>query len=401
MTDSLRATPSHAVTAPLSHSERLSLFAVLSSCLGVGLLFGIQPPLIAFALEREGYSSFTIGTINSLSTVAIIAFGPLYPRLIDRFTPRWSMFGGMAVSAVVLVLMPLCSGVTAWAVLRTLSGFALGMEWIASEIWLNRLAADHNRGKIMGLYAAVFAGGVFIGPLMLQWSGTTGAKPFLLGTAVLLVTSLPLMAAHRAPGPVGGDAPRRGFGALLRSAPTVMLAGLVAGLVESADISLLPVFGLKSGLGEDRALALITVFLAGNVLLQVPLGHLADRFGRRLMLGACALVSAAGPLLLPAVLGSSPWLWALLLVWGGTMYTFYTQGISLIGDEFPEQDLAAANTLFVMVYCAGGALGPSLGGIAMDATGPTGLLWFVSGGAALLVVQLLVGRRRTGSELRA
>jgi len=43
----------------------------------------------------------------------------------------------------------------------------------------------------------------------------------------------------------------------LKAAPVVMLAALVAGLVESADLTLLPLFGLHSGLDEHAALLLL------------------------------------------------------------------------------------------------------------------------------------------------
>src|SRR5208337_4613236 len=102
----------------------------------------------------------------------------------------------------------------------------------------------------------------------------------------------------------------------------VMGAALIAGLVESADLSLLPLYGLREALSERSALLLLTVFLAGNVALQLPIGMLADRLGRRLMLGVCALASGVGPLLLQGSL-HEPWLlWPLLFLWGGTMYAF-------------------------------------------------------------------------------
>ena len=76
----------------------------------------------------------------------------------------------------------------------------------------------------------------------------------------------------------------------VRTAPIVMLAAAVAGLVESADLTLLPLFGLHAGIGERAALLLVTVFMAGNVILQTPIGLLADRFGRRFLLGMLRVV---------------------------------------------------------------------------------------------------------------
>ena len=79
------------------------------------------------------------------------------------------------------------------------------------------------------------------------------------------------------------------------------------------------------------------------------------------------------------------------------MYGFYTQGIALLGESFPLRELAAANAVFVMVYCAGGVVGPGLGGLAMDAWPAFGLTGFVSGAALLMVLGLFIEARRRGA----
>ena len=387
-------TPSESAPATSTAAHRRSLAAVFSSTLGVGLIFGFQPPLIALILERGGASSFEIGAITSASTIAVIVLGPFYPRAIAWLGLKRAIVAGTAFAVVVLLLMPLLTGAAAWFVLRLVTGCALGLEWIASEIWLNRLATDASRGTIMGVYATIFALGVVAGPLMLQLTGTTGWPPFVVGALALALTALPLLVVNHV-SPAACDTDRsRPLVALLRAAPVVMLAALVAGLVESADLSLLPVFGLKSGLNERYALLLVTVFLAGNVILQLPIGALADRYGRRFVLAACALASTLGPLLLPPAMALPLLMWPLLFVWGGTMYGFYTQGIALLGESFAARELAGANTVFVMVYCSGGVIGPSLGGLAMDLWQPDGLVAFVSGAALLLALGLAAEPRR-------
>src|SRR6516164_227158 len=371
-----------------SGSQTFSLAAVFSASFGVGLIFGFQPPLMALVLERGGASSFEIGAVTSISAVAVMLCGPLYPGAIRRLGLRLAVILGVAVSTAVLFVMPLLPGFQGWFVLRFVTGCSLGLEWIASEIWLNRLATDQTRGTVMGTYATVFAAGVMSGPLLLQLTGTSGCRPFVVGAVCLALTALPLLAARD---PEAGDATgdRLQWLRIARAAPIVMLAALIAGLVESAYVSLLPVFALLRGLDEHSALLLVTVFLAGNVILQLPIGRLGDRLGRYRVLALCAAVCVIGPILLSAVMGV-PWLvWPLLLLWGGTMYGFYTQGIALLGESYPHAELADANTVFVVVYCAGGIVGPSLGGLAMDAWTPNGLLVFLSAAPLLLAAGLL------------
>jgi MFS family permease len=376
-------------------SQSYRLAAVFSASFGVGLIFGFQPPLMALVLERGGASSFEIGAVTSISTVAVMVCGPFYPRAIARLGLRRSVILGIAVSTAMLLVMPFLAGFQGWLVLRFVTGCALGLEWIASEIWLNRLSTDQSRGTVMGTYATVFAAGVMAGPLLLQLTGTAGWRPFGAGALCLALTALPLFAARSGADSDTAPRDRLPWTKVVRAAPIVMVAALIAGLVESAYVSLLPVFALLRGLDEQHSLVLVTVFLAGNVLLQLPIGRLGDRLGRQRVLALCAAVCVIGPIVLSAVLGV-PWLaWPLLLLWGGTMYGFYTQGIALLGESYPREELADANTVFVVVYCAGGIVGPSLGGLAMDCWSPNGLLVFLSVAPLLLAAGWLRRARST------
>jgi MFS family permease len=370
------------VTAP---SRRLILAAVFSSSLGVGLIFGFQPPLIALSLSRLGYSSFDIGAVTAASLIAVILCGPFYPRAIAYLGLKRCIVGGIVFAAGILPLMPLWPSAALWLVLRFIAGCALGLVWIASEIWMNNVSGTESRGTVMGIYGTVFSLGIVAGPLLLEFTGTEGAKPFAIGAGCLILTLLPLAVLRRVTSVAQEFTPLRDIWVALKTAPIVMLAALVAGLVESADLTLLPLFGMRSGMDERAALLLVAVFMAGNVILQVPIGLLADRYGRRFMLGICAATSCVGPLLLQRCLGTPVLLWPLLVIWGGTLYAFYSQGVALLGEKFAVENLPSANTLFVMVYCLGGVIGPSTGGMAMDTWPSWGLPVLLSGAALLML----------------
>jgi MFS family permease len=372
-------------------SRRLILAAVFSSCLGVGLIFGFQPPLIALTLSRLGYSSFAIGAVTAASLIAVILCGPFYPRAIVRLGLKRCIVGGIVFAAAILLLMPLHPSVPFWLALRFVAGCALGLVWIASEIWMNSASGTESRGTVMGIYGTVFSIGIVAGPILLEFTGTQGAKPFVIGAACLILTLLPLAVLPQTTSAAQEFTLLRGLSGTLKAAPIVMLAALVAGLVESADLTLLPLFGMHSGLTERAALLLVAVFMAGNVALQVPIGLLADRYGRKTLLGICAATSCIGPLLLQRSLGTPLLLWPLLIVWGGTLYAFYSQGVALLGEEFPVENLPSANTLFVMVYCLGGVIGPSAGGMAMDLWPSRGLPVLLSGAALLMLGGLALG----------
>ena len=97
--------------------------------------------------------------------------------------------------------------------------------------------------------------------------------------------------------------------------------------------TIFPVYGVRLGLGQDTAVRMLSVFLAGSVVLQVPIGWLADRLGGEAMLAAGAAAGLAGALALPLVLEGA-FLWPLLFLWGGAVTGHYTVSLSLLGERF-------------------------------------------------------------------
>jgi MFS family permease len=100
-------------------------------------------------------------------------------------------------------------------------------------------------------------------------------------------------------------------------APVLLAAVAMFGLFDQATLSLLPAYGLSHGLSVAVSAAALGVLNVGNVVLQVPIGWLADRLPRRHVLAGCAAATVAGCAALPVAV-TTPWLlWPLLFVWGG------------------------------------------------------------------------------------
>ena len=161
---------------------------------------------------------------------------------------------------------------------------------------------------------------------------------------------------------------------LIAVAPAITLAGLAGGAIESAGYTLLPVYGVKVGLSEATAVLMLTMYYAGNLLLQIPLGVLADRFDRKRALVACFVVALTCPVLLPLTMSLEPLKWVILVVWGGATLAMYTLSLAVMGESIPRAELAGANAAFVIMYELGGVSGPPVAGGAMDLAGPHGLM---------------------------
>ena len=388
---------SSSVPALTDHARRRAMVALLSVSLGAGLMIGITMPLMSMLLELRGTDTLLIGLNAAMSTFAILLTGPFLPLAIRRFGTLPVMYLSIVFGIAVLLLMPVFTSLGAWFVLRFALGISVGIAWIASEAWLNAIVTDRNRGKMLGLYVTCFAGGFALGPVIVGTVGLEGPVPFLIAAAILGASALPLPLARHALPPVPSHAAGN-TGRLMLLAPTIMLAAAISGLSDATVFALLPVYALRVGFAPETAVLLLSTFLAGNLALQVPLGWLADRMNRRLLLAICGAAGVLGPLAFAAALGTplgmplGTWLvWPLLFAWGGVVMGVYTIGLCMLAERFDAATLSGANAAFVMLYSLGSMSGPVLGGAAMTLWDPHGMLVF-GAGASLLFLLIVLAR---------
>eukprot|EP00494_Astrolonche_serrata_P025094 UN25355 len=109
-------------------------------------------------------------------------------------------------------------------------------------------------------------------------------------------------------------------------------------IFDAATLSLLPVYGIQTGLSLSTAATALTFLIVGNIVLQFPLGWLADRYPHRRILMGCALITGGGLLVLPMVM-NSVWMWPTLVIVGATGYGVYTVSLTSLGDRFQGQEL--------------------------------------------------------------
>ena len=372
--------------------RRLSLLAVNLCVLGVGVGIGALVPLMALRLAERGVGATVIGLNAAMFPLAVLVVGPMLPRLLARLGSLRSLYLGLSVTALSVLLLPLLPSLGAWFLLRFLSGAAASIQWVISETWLNIVATERDRGRIMGLYASVLAAGFAIGPLIISAVGIDGWLPFLLVALAIALGAVPIFFAGDLVPPMPAQS-QASLLATLRVQPLVMACGLAGGLMDFALFAFLPIYGLGHGLSEDSAVLILSLFIGGNVLLQIPIGWVADHMSRRAMLLVVILVTLLGALLLPLAIGAGWWLYPLLVLWGGTTFAVYTLALGLLGDSFPPAQLAAANVALVMVYQVGSVIGPTLSGTAIDLTGPEGLVAVVAVSAtALLIAFFKIGK---------
>jgi len=372
--------------------RKRSLAAVISSMVVVNLVYGLTLPLLSLVLDSQGYSKTIIAMSIVAQASAGVLLAPLMPRLITRLGAARVMQQATLLAAAMLIVLGLFQNVFLWFPVRFLLGAAGSMLWSASETVINELADDDWRGRIIGMYGSAGAAGFALGPLVLIMTGTDGILPFAVTAAFVAAASLPLFwLPNEANAYADKDHPslRR----LFRLVPHIMLLNLAYAAAVEAFIAFFPLFGIHIGLGEARSLSLLTTFAFGGVVLQLPLGWLADHVQRYRLLLSCIILTMIGFLILPWIITSSVAGPIFIFVLGGAEGMIYALGVILLGQRFRGAELAAASVLFTGMWGAGTMLGPLIVGAGMDILGDLSMSYLIAAIYLIYLPVFFVSRR--------
>ncbi|GAA2798502.1 MFS transporter [Crossiella cryophila] len=369
-------------------SRRWEPVAAVSTVAVVGLATGLAIPLVSLRLAAAGAFSAVVSAAAALPALGILCAAPLTGPLTRRWTVKTVLLGALALSALSLLLLTTTADLTAWLVLRFTVGAAAGILLALGETWINEVAADGVRGRWVAVYTSVFTLCQVSGPGLLAWLGSGGSVPILVTVAAHLPGVL-LLALTRCE--VGGGHQQRSFGLLgfARRAPVIVLAVLMFSFFDSVVLALFPLYGMAYGHPEQVAVLLVGAVFAGDALLQVPLGWLADRVDRGRLHLACGVVVLLLALGLPVLMAHPVLLWPALVLLGGAAGGVYTLGLVRIGEGFRGADLVTANACATTVWGLGSLAGPPLGGLAVELLRPDGLMLAL---AAVTGLFLLSGR---------
>lgn len=357
-----------------------SLAAVIAGLTVAAMTAGFNAPLFAARLDAADYGATLIGLSAAASAIGLFVVAPLAPALLARHGLARVMIVASLLEVVHYLACSLTQDFYVWTFLRLLMGGIGGVLWIAGEVWITQAATDATRGRVLAIYNSFFGLGTAAGPSVLSAIGHQGALPFVVAAAIVLVSVLPILWA-RALAPViehddsngGGGFAVRALLAPLRLAAVPMMLNLSYALVFAGLWTFLPVFAVDSGLPVDRAFQQLTAFSVGTIVLQFPVGWLSDRFDRRLIatvLMAASLAAVASMNLFVHVPGLD---FAYFFVLGGIVSGVYVVALSLIGERFRGSALAAAITVYTLMWSAGSMVGPPLVGLATQVAAADGL----------------------------
>ncbi|WP_297355079.1 MFS transporter [Paraburkholderia sp.] len=392
--------------------------------------FGIGFMVLPVWLAHQGLDAPRAGLFSATQWAGMFAGLLSAPRLVERFGARRTVLLALAATVIAFASIRALTW-PLWIVPGFLLGLGMGLRWIANETWLYRLVPADASGRVVGMHEALIAVAGVIGPALAAWYGVDGPIIFMAGAACTFAAAIPLWLA-------GSDAAddantqssqlARASGAnevledtesdeaadalqTTRSAqyaaskqangidPLIalgMVVVVVGGLGDGALFGLFPLFANGRGLSVTQTATLLTCFGVGGMVLQFPVGWLADRTSLATAVMVCAAISALSIVSFGLAAPASWLLGASALLLGGLNSAFLTLGVYAAASS-AKVALIRNMRLISLTFCASSIVGPLLAGFAMNALGNDMLIWqlaLASGALAVYTLGLLEGRRQ-------
>ena len=270
--------------------RRWFLLTILTVAYGMGAfgMLGVSP-LTPSLVEGFRLARLQVAFIVPSVYVGGLLFSLPAGRLADRWGVRPTFLGGMAVGAGGLALA--AGGPGFWLFLFCL--FLAGIGWSVVNPVLGKAIVDlfpvRERGVAMGIKQMGLTVGGVISALILprvaaawSWRVAIAACALTMGAPVLASwRTLAPLAVARVDGTRMPGVPRADNWWWLRRPPLLTLfgAGLALGMVQSAVLAYLPLYGVEVlGLGAVAAGGLVAAAQAGGAAARLGLGAASDRW---------------------------------------------------------------------------------------------------------------------------
>jgi len=341
----------------------------------VAVGFGVMIPVLPIFAASFGVSNFQIGLVVSAFAGMRLAISPFCRRISDRIGHRRTIGIGMWIVGVSSALCGIAGGYWELLLWRAVGGLGSAMFTISATALLLASVGPDLRGRASGLYQGGFLLGGMTGPAiggLLAGVSLTAPFYFYAGTLVIAGT-IAYTQLHDPAGMAEAAAapPTRPLGDVIRDVrfQAACLLGFGSGWqsfgVRSALVPILMVMFLHespSWTGWAFAIAAVAQTLA----LQ-PTGRATDLIGRRPVMVAGGLISAAATLATPFV----PHLTVLIIVlcvYGVGAAALGTGPTAALGDATKDAGSQPV-AIYSMIGDLGAIIGPLAAGLLADQFG--------------------------------
>lgn len=354
------------------------------------LAIAVLNTLVPLWLAHENLPTWQVGMVGSSYFTGNLVGTLLTGWLIKRQGFNRSYYLASLIFAAGCAGLGLMTGFWSWMMWRFIAGIGCAMIWVVVESALMCSGTSHNRGRLLAAYMMVYYVGTVLGQLMISKMPTDLASVLPWVTALILTAILPLLFTRIVNDRSENQEATPVWPMLrLRHARLGVNGCIISGIVLGSLYGLMPLYLNHQGVSDAGIGFWMAVMVSAGIVGQWPVGRLADRFGRLLVLRVQVFIVILGCLAMLSNAAMGPTLFVL----GAAGFTLYPVAMAWACEKVEHHQLVAMNQALLLSYTVGSLLGPTFTSMLMQNFSDN-LLFVMIAGVAF--VYLLILLRKAG-----
>ncbi|MDR9884340.1 MFS transporter [Enterobacter hormaechei] len=336
---------------------------LLCGLLLLTLAIAVLNTLVPLWLAHENLPTWQVGMVSSSFFTGNLLGTLLTGSLIKRFGFNRSYYLASLIFAVGCAGLGLMVGFWSWMVWRFIAGVGCAMIWVVVESALMCSGTSRNRGRMLAAYMMVYYVGTVLGQLMVSKLPTDLMSVLPWVTGMVLAAILPLLFTRIVNQNSEHQEATHVWPMLrLRQARLGVNGCIISGIVLGSLYGLMPLYLNHQGVSDSGIGFWMAVMVSAGIVGQWPIGRLADRFGRLLVLRVQVFVVIMGCLAMLSNAAMAP----ALFILGAAGFTLYPVAMAWACEKVEHHQLVAMNQALLLSYTIGSLLGPTFTAMLMQ-----------------------------------
>jgi MFS family permease len=354
------------------------VWATWALFVGLGLLLvgvGLFATALGVRAEVSGANDLALGLIGASYYGGFLAGATLTTSALHRVGHVRVYTALASLLAAVMITTGLTDSPAGWIPLRFVSGACIAGLYVVAESWLNQLAANEHRGRLLAVYMVVTSGAYGIGQILVGSVESTTVAAFAVAALLTSIAVAPVALSEDAKPPEIERSVHLELRKLAKVVPTGVGTCLLVGLTHGAFIAMGAIYATRAGLSSAEAGRFVAVTAVGGVLTQWPISTASDEIDRRFVGFVIALGSVAASVWL---LAAGPEGWAglgAMTVLGGLSLPLYSIAAAYTNDWVEPEHVTGAASQLIVLYGIGAFVGPMVTAGLMRVLGVDGYPW--------------------------
>lgn len=336
---------------------------LLCGLLLLTLAIAVLNTLVPLWLAHENLPTWQVGMVSSSFFTGNLLGTLMTGSLIKRFGFNRSYYLASLIFAVGCAGLELMVGFWSWMVWRFIAGVGCAMIWVVVESALMCSGTSRNRGRLLAAYMMVYYVGTVLGQLMVSKLPTDLMSVLPWVTGMVLAAILPLLFTRIVNQSSEHQEATHIWPMLrLRHARLGVNGCIISGIVLGSLYGLMPLYLNHQGVSDSGIGFWMAVMVSAGIIGQWPVGRLADRFGRLLVLRVQVFVVIMGCLAMLSNAAMAP----ALFILGAAGFTLYPVAMAWACEKVEHHQLVAMNQALLLSYTIGSLLGPTFTAMLMQ-----------------------------------